>query len=785
MKNNLLLVLLFAFLSISSSFGQTESKTNKNTHKIKGTVFGARSQKPLEYANMLVVSYNDSTTVAGSTSNSKGVFIIKNIPEGKYYLLAKYIGYKKRTIPNINFDSESSDIHLDPILLVPKAENLKEVEVNGQKEYVEFDAEKRVLKVTPKMATQYPSAADLVINLPSVTSSSEGIISLRGSRMFIVLIDNHPTIVDNQQALQMLASSRIQKIELITTPGAKYDASGEVGIINFITKKEHKNDDFSGNIRTTNRTTGTATANLNLNYTKNKVSVSAGYSGNSRADKADKSMDYSISTSNSYQGDAEKYSNTHLGWLTAELDLSKQTKLSIGGELGNLKYDLNGFLNNDKGTSANLRDQNYDIRIFKTVFSHNFKKPNHNISLFFQNQKKNGFHHIWMINKGMLNSTMVNTTQKTYAEQINNQVELDYTLPVSKKIKLELGYHLKTADRFKELKESSIQKNSPGFYYYDRTIHAGYTTFQYKLKRSSVKVGLRGENVDRDFDDRVAGVKYKYDKFVLYPSASFNTSISKSLRVQANYSRRTNRLMAKDLEPFISPLSFWNQYYGNPQLKPSFINSYEVVFMKRIKRSTLSLELFHRSSKNINTNWITLADNGIKQYGSINAGRENMTGVVLSSRYVSKNKKLTLRPILDLYNHYQSAVLQSSSFNSFRYSFYCNLNWKFAPNYALLSTAVVKGKRKTTQGYYKAYFTSSIAIQRNFFKNKLLTSLTINDPFNTGVSKQVIRLNDEVLNYRFKRKNRYVSLTLFYRFNNFSKSRNRLNRQSIRDREGF
>ncbi|MCL3782434.1 TonB-dependent receptor [Prolixibacteraceae bacterium JC049] len=784
MKNNLLLVTMLLFVNIGFVFGQNTATKKKKPHKVKGLIVGARTQKPLEYANMLIISYDDSTTVAGSSSNSHGHFVIKNIPKGKYYLLAKYIGYKNRIIPNIILDEKNSELFLDPIMLLPHAENLKAIDINGEVSYVEFDADKRILKVTPQMIAQYPSASDLVVNLPSVTSALDGTVSLRGSKMFLVLIDNHPTMMDNQQALRALASNRIQKIELITTPGAKYDADGDVGIINFITKKDSKSSDFSGQLHTTTRTTGTATANLNMNLIKKKFSAFGGYSGNNRISKADMKGQYSENTDNDYKGEAEKYSMTNIGWLGTEFKLNKRTKLSLGTEIGNLRYDHNQSTDRAERKLLTERDTEYDLSVFKASLSHSFKKPRHQLSLYYQNNNQDGFN----------NSKIMNTVsdvrfspirQNNNVDQTSHLFQLDYALPLSKKASLSMGYHLTTTDRFKE-SYTYISDNSEHVAYdYDRTIHAGYTSLKYRLKKASLKLGLRAENVDRNLNLKSSTEKHNYNDFSLFPSIHYSRPLSKTINLQAGYSRRISRIAEKYLDPFKTYSNYYNQMEGNPNLKPSFVDSYELIFTKKIKRTQVILELFHRSSKDVMYNWHTIADNGTRLTSRTNAGKVNFTGVSLWSKANLMNGKLNLYPSVELYNNHRSAVMDSPSFNDFQYKFYLNGLWNFAKNSTIQVNPQYVGKRETNQGYIDPYFKLSVAFRQYFAKRKLLLVLTGNDILDTGVSKEIIRYKNETFKRTFDSRNRYLSLSLIYRFNNFKKSRNKLNKQVINDSEDF
>jgi hypothetical protein len=187
---------------------------------------------------------SDSTQVTGTITNNKGEFNLKGIKTGKYYLDVQFIGFEKKRF-NINVASDNSKIILGQIKIVPASFVLNNVVVQGTRNPISYQIDKKVIDPSQLSTSISGNAADVLENVPSITTDIEGNVSLRGSSSFTVLIDGRPSVMDAQDALQQIPASAIETIEIITNPSAKYDPEGNAGIIN-IKMKKSKNYGLSG-----------------------------------------------------------------------------------------------------------------------------------------------------------------------------------------------------------------------------------------------------------------------------------------------------------------------------------------------------------------------------------------------------------------------------------------------------------------------------------------------------------------------------------------------------------
>ena len=204
---------------------------------ITGRVVESEFEVPLQYANVVLYSARTKEQVTGAMAVKDGLFELKNLRPGRYYLEVKFIGYHMRTIEDIRLRPPEMKIDLGTIALEQAMLPVDEIVVEAERPPIEFKIDRKVINVDKHYTATSGTAVDVLENVSSVTVDVEGNVSLRGSENFTVLIDGRPTVLEANEALQQMSASQIENIEIITNPSAKYDPDGLSGIINIITKK--------------------------------------------------------------------------------------------------------------------------------------------------------------------------------------------------------------------------------------------------------------------------------------------------------------------------------------------------------------------------------------------------------------------------------------------------------------------------------------------------------------------------------------------------------------------
>ncbi|MGZ4035232.1 MAG: carboxypeptidase regulatory-like domain-containing protein, partial [Bacteroidia bacterium] len=269
---------LLHFFYVSAQPQNSAAKGN-----ISGKIIDSISGQAIEYATISLVTENDNKVVNGTTSDNNGVFQMTDIEFGSYKMQLYFIGYQIKTERSLIISKEKPDLQLGAIKLANTKTNLKEVTVTAEKNIIENKIDKLVYNVDKDVTSQGGVAADVLKKVPQVSVDVDGNVELQGSSSIRFLINGKPSIIFGNNiadVLQSIPANQIQSIEVITSPGAKYDASGTGGIINIILKKSTA-EGYNGNISLSG---GTRLENgsVNLNIHHGHFGANAFVSGNAQ-----------------------------------------------------------------------------------------------------------------------------------------------------------------------------------------------------------------------------------------------------------------------------------------------------------------------------------------------------------------------------------------------------------------------------------------------------------------------------------------------------------------------
>jgi ferric enterobactin receptor len=258
-------------------FGQSPGTNAKLSGKIKDSV----NRSAIDYATISIYKQGSKSPSNGTTSDSKGNFSINNLPYGEYSIKVSFLGFRDFTREHILLSKQQSSATFNNILLNPSSSMLKSVNIAAKTLTVQTKVDKLVYNPSNDLTVQGGTATDVLKKVPMVTVDIDGNVELLGSPGINFLINGKPSSIFGASltdALQSIPASQIKSIEVITNPGAKYDAQGTGGIINIILKDSN----LQGVNGTVNLSAGTRLENgsLNLNARKNNFGVNAFFSGN-------------------------------------------------------------------------------------------------------------------------------------------------------------------------------------------------------------------------------------------------------------------------------------------------------------------------------------------------------------------------------------------------------------------------------------------------------------------------------------------------------------------------
>ncbi|MDN3709903.1 TonB-dependent receptor [Myroides ceti] len=240
---------------------------------VKGTVVEAKTNQPLEYASITLVSTTNPSYVTGDMTDASGQFNIPILPD-TYEIKIEFLGYQTLTISNKEITSSMS---LGMIKVESDSEVLEGLVIETKRADVEFKLDKKVYNVSNDNINKGGgTASDVLDNIPSVAVDADGNVSLRGNESVRVLIDGKPSGMASNiaDALKMLSSESIEQVEIITNPSARYEAEGGAGIINIILKKG-SNQGVNGSVTANVSNPFGYSVGANINYKEEKFNLFA------------------------------------------------------------------------------------------------------------------------------------------------------------------------------------------------------------------------------------------------------------------------------------------------------------------------------------------------------------------------------------------------------------------------------------------------------------------------------------------------------------------------------
>ncbi|HKJ06202.1 MAG TPA: carboxypeptidase-like regulatory domain-containing protein, partial [Flavobacteriaceae bacterium] len=379
-------LLLILLLHTTLLFSQ---ENKKPVYIISGKVIDVETKKPLEYATVVFKDKESSRIQCGAVTNSRGFFSIE-VSEGNYEVTVEYISYLKRKL-NLSYINKSH--HIGNINMSVDVNALEEVEVVGEKKVIEIKPQKLVYNVSKDVSAAGGSISDVISNIPSVSETSDGSFSVLGANATI-MINGKTSALSKKELLNTISAGSIERIEVISNPGAKYKASYQ-RIINIILKKG-KTDGLNAAI------TGTAGNNdyvgglLLLNQKSKKANFHAFTSYNSKQPITISEVDMEYlnnGSTDSYLTEKRRFkanTNNFTGNIGVDFYLSQKATFSTAFTFSKINntpeniattyfYDANRNL-----IDENIRnlDGEFDNTIYELTaeYEQQFTKENHSFS---------------------------------------------------------------------------------------------------------------------------------------------------------------------------------------------------------------------------------------------------------------------------------------------------------------------------------------------------------------------------------------------------------------------
>ncbi len=784
-RMNRLKSLLWLFLSLFTMASAAQNKSKL----IRVVVFNEKNL-PFENVTVQLLSAKNVLVKSGRT-DKKGTVLFSEPVKGNYYFLAKVIGYENGKSIQIKSPFVLNTIN---IKILPSSQVLKDVVVEGKKPPIQHIQGKIVINVDAGITNTGVSVLELLEKSPGVMVDKDGAISLQGKPNVLVMIDGKPTYLSGGELTNLLAgmnSSQVNQIELMTNPSAKYDASGNGGIINIKTKKLNQ-DGFNGSVSIVGGWSRDYKNNngLLLNYKKGKLNAFAAANfniGNSFTD---------IYANRNYL-DQNKNTTAVLEQNTAIANLMRYKFLKAGVDFYASKTTTIGF--SASGTLIN-RDGNSDaVAMWKkpngvldsaisTVSNTFYKLKNGAANLNFK--QLIGKNHELSVDVDLLRYNMNNNQQFTnrlilansYTQGTDIQspsnlkifsAKADYTIRLGKNNTLESGFKSSSITTDNKADFISINElirtpdlNRSNHFKYKENINALYTSFEHKTSKFNAQIGMRFENTD--YDAHQLGNSAKPDSSFsrsyanLFPSGYISYQADSLNMFTLTASRRIDRPPYQKLNPFTFIINKYTIQRGNPYILPQY---------------SWNLELSHRYNQLLTT---TVSYSVINNYFSQLFLSEGSDILIYTDGNVGKMKNLGLSASLQIsplkwwlvngqgnFNYKQLDGYQNVNYQSSVNQFQFNLSNQFTITKTLnaeLSGFYITKARNDLQELLYPTGQISAAISKSIFKGKGSLKFNARDIFFTQAMEGLTDFPQAQEYFKLTRDSRLFFLSFSYRF---------------------
>jgi len=608
--------------------------------QIQGAVKDFQNQ-PVSFANVLLLNEADSSVVSGVMASEEGTFVFTEFKPGKYILGVSLIGYKPAWSKPFEIKTSNDHIHEEPIIVETVTQQIQDVDVVAKKPIYELKMDRMVVNVENSITSSGNTALEILEKSPGIiVNRQNNSISMAGKSGVQVIINGKQSRMPIEAVMQMLDgmnADNVQRIELITTPPAKYNAEGNAGIINIVLKKSEDfgtNGNFSLGAGVAKREK--MNASLNLNHHVDKFNFYGLYNVNFNNQRS------SITTYRSFEQDNDiiksygksnrspiiLYQNIRMG---IDYTLSSKTTLSFltNGYIRDYQMDAYNNLNyltNDVASSYSRLETEELNKWYHGMGNINLNHHFHEeVVLDFNVDYLNYY------NNNPSDFTLENydaSGEFTDGEDIeikkNTPIDIlvgavDFSNHKNEKIKWEFGFK-ETMTWFTN--DVSVRYFQNGMWVYDpeltnkswlnENITAFYGSVNWQIsEKTGVTAGLRYEYLNSvlDSEEEKGIVDLHYGK--LFPTLYTSHKLNKNNTIQFSYSKRIDRPTFNELAPFVTFVTPESFVAGNENLLPAMSDIFRVNY--QLKSYILSMS-YTNTKNSISRFQPVYSEDGTRQY---------------------------------------------------------------------------------------------------------------------------------------------------------------------------
>ena len=812
MKNLITLLLLsFSLITVAQRPGGDRPDV-----VITGTVIEAETNIPLEYATVSFATA-DGKVVTGGITDPSGKYSIE-LPAGVYDVKFEFISFETKVL---SAQRLIKDTTLPTQTLAIDSQSLDEVIVRAETTEVQVRLDKKIYNIGKDLTTSGATISDALSNVPSVTVDVDGAVALRGNSNVRILINGRPSAIagfGSVDALSQLPADAIERVEVITSPSARYDAEGTAGILNIILRKE-KTLGLNGSIQTNvgyPESYG-VTGNINLRTDKFNVFNTTGYSkrtspGNAFAENQYFASEIGADGEQTFTSEIDRILredrdfdrnrggfNTNLGieyFLTEKTSVTASGFLRLGDNDSGTDNFTSEFTPDNELTVSRNRVERENEEDMTYQFSLNsitkFDESGHELTAALQYARDEETERS-IITEFNSFPTLENLPTEDIT-QIENQKEylaqIDYVRPIGETAQFELGYRgnfEETETDYTLLEEdvaggTFIRDNGlSNIFTYKEDVHAIYTQYGDKFGDFSFLAGLRYENTRQQgtvdaviSDDNPLGTNLDFDNKTdgLFPTLNLTYEFNERENLTLGYNRRINRPRGRFINPFPSRSSEANIFQGNPDLVPSFASAYDLGYLKRWDKLTLTSSVYYQyetdSFERIQEDTGLVTANGVPIIRTlpINLSTNERYGAELGVLY-NPNKWLRLNLSANAFLFETNGSFNDVDYGASNFSFFTRGSAKVSLPYKIdwQTNIFYRGPSNNAQTDTDGFLFTNLAFSKDILNDNATLAFNVSDVFNSSKRQSITTTDSFTSDSEFQFRVRSFNLAFTYRFN--------------------
>lgn len=783
---------------------------------------------PLEYATISITDPNNPEFIDGVVTDIDGNFSVPVRP-GTYNIKIEFISFESK---NFNNRTVNSDLDLGTIELGLSSDSLDEVVVRAETTQVEVRLDKKIYNIGKDLTTKGGTVSDALNNVPSVSVDVEGAISLRGNENVRILINGKPSAMagfGSTDVLSQLPADAIDRVEVITSPSARYGAEGTAGILNIILRKE-KTLGFNGSLSVNAGIPEDYGISANINYRTNNFNIfnTTGFNyGNSPGNGYFETL-YSSGTFDRVIEDREtdrlnRGFNTNFGieyYINDQSSVTASTFFRTGSDKDVTVNMSDRFIDGElvqqtvRREVESEKDNSYQLSL---NYINRFNEEGHQLTADIQIEQDEEEAPAFVTERATLDLTeegigfLPSEDVFTIEDQNEFLLQADYVLPIGEDSQFEAGYRGNFEEQNTDYtlritdEESGQLERSPlsNIFNYQENVNALYTQYGTRFGDFSFLLGLRLENtrligdIDSPLTDEELVEEFGFpietnfdnNYLGLFPTVNLIFELSETENVTLGYNRRINRPRGWFINPFPSRSSRTNIFQGNPNLDPAYASAYDIGYLKRWDELTLTSSVYYQHE----TDAFERVQQGTGEFFNgveiirtipINLAINDRLGAEAGVLY-NPNEWLRLNGSFNFFQFNTEGEFNGVDYGAKNTSWFARFSSKVSLPAEIdwQTNAFYRGPSENSQTRTDGIFSLDLAFSKEIMNENATLSLNVRDLLNSRKRSSVTTTERFIQESEFQWRQRQITLSFTYRFNQQKREQDRRNREQNNDND--